>query len=139
MGPRIVGMERKLFRTGNSLTVTIPPALASELGFKAGGMVELEVDREHEGLLIKRRRAAEPTVAPVTQEFARWVDGFIDRYDAALKKLSGRSEEHTSELQSRLHLVCRLLLEKKHTRHPTGRLPDADDAVADWPHPDCLL
>src|SRR2546422_8618861 len=27
--------------------------------------------------------------------------------------LSQRSEEHTSELQSRLHLVCRLLLEKK--------------------------
>src|SRR2546422_6810686 len=27
-----------------------------------------------------------------------------------------RSEEHTSELQSRLHLVCRLLLEKKNTR-----------------------
>src|SRR2546422_5632658 len=32
-----------------------------------------------------------------------------------------RSEEHTSELQSRLHLVCRLLLEKKKTLrlHPT--------------------
>src|SRR2546422_6868408 len=30
-----------------------------------------------------------------------------------------RSEEHTSELQSRLHLVCRLLLEKKKIRkHP---------------------
>src|SRR3989304_2833251 len=29
-----------------------------------------------------------------------------------------RSEEHTSELQSRLHLVCRLLLEKKYTLHP---------------------
>src|SRR5687768_18252019 len=28
-----------------------------------------------------------------------------------------RSEEHTSELQSRLHLVCRLLLEKKKTNH----------------------
>src|SRR2546429_6744311 len=28
-----------------------------------------------------------------------------------------RSEEHTSELQSRLHLVCRLLLEKKKSRH----------------------
>src|SRR2546429_2295745 len=27
--------------------------------------------------------------------------------------IKGRSEEHTSELQSRLHLVCRLLLEKK--------------------------
>src|SRR5205809_5099019 len=30
-----------------------------------------------------------------------------------------RSEEHTSELQSRLHLVCRLLLEKKKTQHTT--------------------
>src|SRR5205809_7658970 len=29
-----------------------------------------------------------------------------------------RSEEHTSELQSRLHLVCRLLLEKKQHRRP---------------------
>src|SRR2546429_7205729 len=29
----------------------------------------------------------------------------------------GRSEEHTSELQSRLHLVCRLLLEKKKIKH----------------------
>src|SRR2546429_7096823 len=28
-----------------------------------------------------------------------------------------RSEEHTSELQSRLHLVCRLLLEKKKQNH----------------------
>src|SRR2546429_4395749 len=31
--------------------------------------------------------------------------------------LSTRSEEHTSELQSRLHLVCRLLLEKKKKSH----------------------
>src|SRR2546429_2300077 len=30
-----------------------------------------------------------------------------------------RSEEHTSELQSRLHLVCRLLLEKKNVRSDT--------------------
>src|SRR2546429_7182179 len=30
-----------------------------------------------------------------------------------------RSEEHTSELQSRLHLVCRLLLEKKKTQIET--------------------
>src|SRR2546422_6241116 len=31
--------------------------------------------------------------------------------------VGGRSEEHTSELQSRLHLVCRLLLEKKKKKH----------------------
>src|SRR2546422_7965828 len=36
-------------------------------------------------------------------------------YDVLAKRHPGlsRSEEHTSELQSRLHLVCRLLLEKK--------------------------
>src|SRR5690554_7392187 len=33
--------------------------------------------------------------------------------------LDGRSEEHTSELQSRPHLVCRLLLEKKKLRLQT--------------------
>src|SRR2546429_4741199 len=35
----------------------------------------------------------------------------VDRKRASI--LLTRSEEHTSELQSRLHLVCRLLLEKK--------------------------
>src|SRR5690606_39842441 len=33
--------------------------------------------------------------------------------DAGCETISGRSEEHTSELQSRENLVCRLLLEKK--------------------------
>src|SRR5690606_40137314 len=33
---------------------------------------------------------------------------------------AGRSEEHTSELQSRENLVCRLLLEKKKTMHNRG-------------------
>src|SRR2546429_1469409 len=33
-----------------------------------------------------------------------------------------RSEEHTSELQSRLHLVCRLLLEKKKKTQSLGEL-----------------
>src|SRR5256884_3753253 len=32
-----------------------------------------------------------------------------------------RSEEHTSELQSRLHLVCRLLLEKKKNHHTKNK------------------
>src|SRR2546429_6629432 len=37
--------------------------------------------------------------------------------------MPGRSEEHTSELQSRLHLVCRLLLEKK-THISAVTIPD---------------
>src|SRR2546429_3566335 len=36
---------------------------------------------------------------------------------------SRRSEEHTSELQSRLHLVCRLLLEKKKHLHLSHHSP----------------
>src|SRR2546422_2991754 len=42
-----------------------------------------------------------------------------------LPRCSWRSEEHTSELQSRLHLVCRLLLEKK--KNETA--PDDRDVV----------
>src|SRR5258708_24933911 len=37
--------------------------------------------------------------------------------DGAPEPLDGRSEEHTSELQSPDHLVCRLLLEKKKQHH----------------------
>src|SRR5205809_1861317 len=47
---------------------------------------------------------------------------------------STRSEEHTSELQSRLHIVCRLLLEKKNTLFPTAREiygVDVDSKVPD--------
>src|SRR5690349_23853196 len=39
-----------------------------------------------------------------------------------------RSEEHTSELQSRRDLVCRLLLEKKKTRDLTGKRTSASAA-----------
>src|SRR5436305_6598162 len=39
-------------------------------------------------------------------------------------ELPERSEEHTSELQSRPHLVCRLLLEKKKTTTATNQRPN---------------
>src|SRR5689334_23829419 len=46
---------------------------------------------------------------------------------------SWRSEEHTSELQSQFHLVCRLLLEKKkkhyHTRYFSDQMCIAQDMV----------
>src|SRR2546422_1189912 len=54
------------------------------------------------------------------------------------RTLRSRSEEHTSELQSRLHLVCRLLLEKKKKKATIKRqdirenrmiaLPESQDA-----------
>src|SRR5690625_7123977 len=61
----------------------------------------------------------------VSTRFNDWIQrnlltvGFVDGTDfySFLSKTGGRprSEEHTSELQSRGHLVCRLLLEKKKT------------------------
>src|SRR3712207_8797225 len=40
-------------------------------------------------------------------------DGRAQRQGLRARRVRGRSEEHTSELQSRQYLVCRLLLEKK--------------------------
>src|SRR5687768_17863206 len=51
-----------------------------------------------------RRLAAKGRTAFVADLFGKRFTPVVDRE---------RSEEHTSELQSRLHLVCRLLLEKK--------------------------
>src|SRR2546422_3122607 len=58
--------------------------------------------------------AAGPAAAPedtsrMNPSLSSWM---ISRWNSASYSLPLRSEEHTSELQSRLHLVCRLLLEK---------------------------
>src|SRR3712207_7383528 len=45
----------------------------------------------------------------------RTFTGFRIQHSNARGPMKGRSEEHTSELQSRQYLVCRLLLEKKTT------------------------
>src|SRR2546422_2597833 len=57
---------------------------------------------------------------PISARRARWKPSSADLLEIRIKLLQQvcatrlpRSEEHTSELQSRLHLVCRLLLEKK--------------------------
>src|SRR5687768_18109811 len=62
--------------------------------------------------------AAIPPLLQERQDFGEDFHGlrgsFAARIDLGQLDLrAGRSEEHTSELQSRLHLVCRLLLEKK--------------------------
>src|SRR2546422_5579956 len=49
-------------------------------------------------------------------------------YELVATRTVPRSEEHTSELQSRLHLVCRLLLEKKKKTQPTP------SACVQWAH-----
>src|SRR5205809_6379718 len=72
------------------------------------------------------RRPPSPTLFPYTTLFRSRRQGGRDRPQGehVLRRAppSGRgrrSEEHTSELQSRLHLVCRLLLEKKNLQDGT--------------------
>src|SRR5690349_23473517 len=57
-------------------------------------------------------------VADYREALRRAPDAFEPRL-----KLADRSEEHTSELQSRRELVCRLLLEKKNREHRVWRVP----------------
>src|SRR2546429_6767366 len=66
------------------------------------------------------RRPPRSTLFPYTTLFRSMRDtpdatvpAGLDEYEALIAAATPRSEEHTSELQSRLHLVCRLLLEKK--------------------------
>src|SRR2546422_3843228 len=54
---------------------------------------------------------------------------------ARLEASEKRSEEHTSELQSRLHLVCRLLLEKKKKNHSKHSSEKTKHPTSDT-HPD---
>src|SRR2546422_5008477 len=58
----------------------------------------------------QRRRRLRDRALPGRQEGP---DDLSDRLVGRHHPAQARSEEHTSELQSRLHLVCRLLLEKK--------------------------
>src|SRR3712207_9015801 len=84
------------------------------------------------------RRPPRSTLFPYTTLFRSQVDCHTPKVEASLKPIthvgSGfggnlptcviglRSEEHTSELQSRQYLVCRLLLEKKKTYRRTSIL-----------------
>src|SRR5258708_27603650 len=54
-------------------------------------------------------------------------------------RLPGRSEEHTSELQSPDHLVCRLLLEKKKSLSRTRPLPPPCENICAPTSPQCIL
>src|SRR5260370_22740312 len=76
------------------------------------------------------RRPPRSTLFPYTTLF-RSVESlagtpFICWYFRLLgARIGKRSEEHTSELQSHLNLVCRLLLEKKNTTVPAAASPTA--------------
>src|SRR2546422_1719922 len=79
-------------------------AFASTLGLpKKGGAAES---------IVATQPVAPPVQIAVAKSVADLSNGFVSVAEH-VNASPNRSEEHTSELQSRLHLVCRLLLEKK--------------------------
>src|SRR3989442_9956064 len=73
-----------------------------------------------------RSIAPPPSPSPVLHDAALALRALLPPGRRWLVLTGARSEEHTSELQSRPHLVCRLLLEKKKQRRCTS-LPIAGD------------
>src|SRR2546429_6351875 len=77
--------------------------------------------------------SSESTVSPTTVVISECSPRLI--MPSSITPDTSRSEEHTSELQSRLHLVCRLLLEKtkKHNQYATRRCDRSGVCgIPDW-------
>jgi putative addiction module antidote len=79
-------MFRKVFKTGNSLVVSLPKDLLEPLGVKDGTEVSVELDRQNRQILI--RPVEQPIAGDLSEEFARQVSEFIDQYRPALEALA---------------------------------------------------
>jgi len=79
-------MIRKVFKTGNSLVVSLPKDLLEPLGVRDGTQVSVELDRQNRQILI--RPAEMPVTGELSEEFARQVSEFIEQYRPALKALA---------------------------------------------------
>src|SRR5256884_4560971 len=85
------------------------------------GFLRPLVHSRHKARVERRAFLPRASVAPCVQASPQFRIIRQERQLRAIARLRQlRSEEHTSELQSRLHLVCRLLLEKKKQRAATN-------------------
>ena len=78
-------MLRKVFKTGNSIVVSLPKELLEPLGVTEGTDVSVELDREHGQIVI---RPSLPIVAGVDEDFAQQLNQFINEYRPALEALA---------------------------------------------------
>src|SRR5437660_2663418 len=93
----------------------MPATLSSIFFFNDTATTEIYTLSLHDALPISKLRGLVGQLANLRRESA-------SRNGDAAGADAERSEEHTSELQSRGHLVCRLLLEKKKTKGQGHRM-----------------
>ncbi len=87
-------MIRRLFRTGNSVVLSLPKKVLNSLGLKDGDSVNLELDhKRHRVIITSVERTTE--VAKVNEEFARQVDDFIQQYRPALEELANSASSQS--------------------------------------------
>src|SRR5437660_8227035 len=95
-------------------TFRVRPKRSGKGGLCSGALSTMGGGRREGGLaMAPANYSAETYSAPEDCRAGRGAAG----RQAILRRASDRSEEHTSELQSRGHLVCRLLLEKKKNKN----------------------
>ena len=87
-------MIRRLFRTGNSVVLSLPKELLDDLGIRYGDCVNLELDRERRRVIITPVEKS-IVVAGVNEEFARQVDDFIQQYRPALEELANSASSES--------------------------------------------
>jgi len=78
-------MQRKIFKTGNSVVVSLPKGTLDFLNLAEGDEVSVELDREQRKIIIS---PLEGVPAGVDETFARQVAEFIEQYRPALEALA---------------------------------------------------
>jgi len=79
-------MIRKVFRTGNSIVVSLPKDIVEQLGISEGAAVSVDLDRQNRQIVI--RQVELPIAGSIDEDFARQVSEFISEYRPALEALA---------------------------------------------------
>jgi len=80
-------MLRKVFRTGNSMVISLPREALEYLGIHNGTEIEVALDRENHRVILKPVEIP-LAISGLEEKFAHQVAEFIEQYRPALEKLA---------------------------------------------------
>ena len=80
-------MIKRLFKTGNSVVLSLPREVLDSLGVKNGENVNLEMDQKRHRLIISPLKK-EQAIKSLDEDFACQVNDLIEKYKPALDELA---------------------------------------------------